>query len=61
VTGDWVGFYDARGGLQRVPRAVALMARHLHAEHGKSVRQINRALGLTDRVVRALIDPEETP
>jgi hypothetical protein len=56
VTGQWVAFYDARGNQHRIPLAVVVMARHLHAEHGKSVRQINRALGLTDLEVRTLLE-----
>lgn len=55
---EWAQFYDGNGRWHRIPRAIDVMAQHLHYDHGKSVRQINTRLGLTDLEVRALLGLE---
>jgi predicted DNA-binding transcriptional regulator len=33
-----------------------MMIQHLHHDHDMSIRQINRKLGMTDRMVRACLE-----
>lgn len=52
---DRFQFYDDGGRFHSFPMSFAVMAQHMCREHGMSVRQINLALGLTDRRVREVL------
>jgi transposase len=39
-----------------VSAAEVMVIRHLHADHGLSVREINKRVGMSDRLVRAALD-----
>lgn len=47
---------EHRSWHDTVTAAEVMVVRHLHDDHGLSVRQINRRVGLSDRLVRAALD-----
>lgn len=51
-----VRVYKRHGWWNTIPAAQALLVRHLHDDHGMSVRKINLKLGMTDREVRACLE-----
>lgn len=51
-------YYRNGSWWETVSAAEVLLIRHLHEDHGLSIRQINRKTGMTDRMVQACLESD---